>query len=57
MAESKATAPDFALAVEIDMTVCVELRERLKEMAEHGAVVQRHGRQGVRAARCASSRA
>jgi pyruvate dehydrogenase E2 component (dihydrolipoamide acetyltransferase) len=34
MAESKATAPDFALEVEIDMTACVELREQLKEMTE-----------------------
>jgi pyruvate dehydrogenase E2 component (dihydrolipoamide acetyltransferase) len=34
MAESKATAPDFALEVEIDMTLCVELRERLKQVEE-----------------------
>jgi pyruvate dehydrogenase E2 component (dihydrolipoamide acetyltransferase) len=34
MAESKATAPDFALEVEIDMSLCVELRERLKEVEE-----------------------
>jgi pyruvate dehydrogenase E2 component (dihydrolipoamide acetyltransferase) len=34
MAESKATAPDFALAVEIDMALCVELRERLKQVEE-----------------------
>jgi pyruvate dehydrogenase E2 component (dihydrolipoyllysine-residue acetyltransferase) len=34
MAESKATAPDFALEVEIDMTGCVELRERLKEISD-----------------------
>ena len=34
MAESKATAPDFALAVEIDMSLCVELRERLKQVEE-----------------------
>src|SRR3954452_7090073 len=32
MAESKATAPDFTLDVEIDMTLCVELRERLKQV-------------------------
>src|SRR3954469_19234327 len=32
MAESKATAPDFALEVEIDMSLCVELRQRLKEV-------------------------
>jgi pyruvate dehydrogenase E2 component (dihydrolipoamide acetyltransferase) len=35
MAESKATAPDFALEVEIDMSLCVELRERLKEVEDH----------------------
>ena len=34
MAESKATAPDFELQMEIDMTGCVELRARLKEVAE-----------------------
>ncbi|MBA2341878.1 MAG: 2-oxo acid dehydrogenase subunit E2 [Thermoleophilaceae bacterium] len=34
MAESKATAPDFELRTEVDMTSCVELRTRLKEMAE-----------------------
>ena len=34
MAESKATAPDFALEVEIDMTEAVKLRERLKTMTE-----------------------
>jgi pyruvate dehydrogenase E2 component (dihydrolipoamide acetyltransferase) len=32
MAESKATAPDFALDVDIDMSLCVELRERLKQV-------------------------
>jgi pyruvate dehydrogenase E2 component (dihydrolipoamide acetyltransferase) len=35
MAESKATAPDFALEVEIDMSLCVELRARLKEVEAH----------------------
>jgi pyruvate dehydrogenase E2 component (dihydrolipoamide acetyltransferase) len=34
MAESKATAPDYALTAEIDMTACVELRGRLKEVAD-----------------------
>jgi pyruvate dehydrogenase E2 component (dihydrolipoamide acetyltransferase) len=34
MAESKATAPDFQLNMEIDMTLCVELRHRLKEVAD-----------------------
>jgi pyruvate dehydrogenase E2 component (dihydrolipoamide acetyltransferase) len=35
MAESKATAPDYALEVEIDMTEAVALRERLKAMTDH----------------------
>jgi len=34
MAESKATAPDFQLQMEIDMTGCVDLRGRLKEVAD-----------------------
>ena len=34
MAESKATAPDFTLEVEVDMAACVELRGRLKEVAD-----------------------
>ena len=34
MAESKATAPDFQLNAEIDMTAAVELRARLKEMVD-----------------------
>ena len=34
MAESKATAPDFALTMDVDMTGAVELRERLKEVAD-----------------------
>jgi pyruvate dehydrogenase E2 component (dihydrolipoamide acetyltransferase) len=34
MAESKATAPDFTLTVDVDMTLAVELRERLKDEAE-----------------------
>jgi pyruvate dehydrogenase E2 component (dihydrolipoyllysine-residue acetyltransferase) len=34
MAESKATAPDFTLEVEVDMTACVELRGRLKEVSD-----------------------
>jgi pyruvate dehydrogenase E2 component (dihydrolipoamide acetyltransferase) len=34
MAESKATAPDFALTVDADMTLAVELRERLKDVAD-----------------------
>jgi pyruvate dehydrogenase E2 component (dihydrolipoamide acetyltransferase) len=33
MAESKATAPDFQLNMEIDMSGCVELRARLKEVS------------------------
>jgi pyruvate dehydrogenase E2 component (dihydrolipoamide acetyltransferase) len=35
MAESKATAPDYALAVDVDMTLPVELHERLAGDAEH----------------------
>jgi pyruvate dehydrogenase E2 component (dihydrolipoamide acetyltransferase) len=34
MAESKATAPDFHLLTEVDMTAAVQLRERLKEVAD-----------------------
>ena len=34
MAESKATAPDFALTLDVDMTRAVELRRRLKEVAD-----------------------
>jgi pyruvate dehydrogenase E2 component (dihydrolipoamide acetyltransferase) len=34
MAESKATAPDYTLHMEVDMTLCVELRRRLKEVED-----------------------
>jgi pyruvate dehydrogenase E2 component (dihydrolipoamide acetyltransferase) len=34
MAESKATAPDYTLQMEIDMSLCVELRKRLKEVED-----------------------
>ncbi|MBV9212230.1 MAG: 2-oxo acid dehydrogenase subunit E2, partial [Actinobacteria bacterium] len=34
MAESKATAPDYTLHMEIDMSLCVELRKRLKEVED-----------------------
>jgi pyruvate dehydrogenase E2 component (dihydrolipoamide acetyltransferase) len=34
MAESKATAPDFTIAVDVDMTLAVELRTRLEAEAE-----------------------
>ena len=34
MAESKATAPDFSIALTVDMTEAVELRKRLKEVAD-----------------------
>ncbi|HYN90281.1 MAG TPA: dihydrolipoamide acetyltransferase family protein [Thermoleophilaceae bacterium] len=34
MAESKATAPDFSIALTVDMTPAVELRERLKEISD-----------------------
>ena len=35
MAESKATAPDFTIDVDVDMTMCIELRQRLKESTDH----------------------
>ena len=34
MAESKATAPDFQLMMEVDMSRCVALRSQLKEVTE-----------------------
>jgi pyruvate dehydrogenase E2 component (dihydrolipoamide acetyltransferase) len=34
MAESKATAPDFSISLTVDMTRAVELRARLKEVAD-----------------------
>jgi pyruvate dehydrogenase E2 component (dihydrolipoamide acetyltransferase) len=34
MAESKATAPDFAISLDVDMTMAVELRLRLKEVSD-----------------------
>jgi pyruvate dehydrogenase E2 component (dihydrolipoamide acetyltransferase) len=34
MAESKATAPDFALSLDVDMSQAVELRKRLKEVSD-----------------------
>jgi pyruvate dehydrogenase E2 component (dihydrolipoamide acetyltransferase) len=34
MAESKATAPDFSLSLTVDMTLAVELRERLKAITD-----------------------
>lgn len=34
MAESKATAPEFELQVDVDMTACVELRRRLKQISD-----------------------
>ena len=34
MAESKATAPDFSISLTVDMTQAVELRTRLKEVAD-----------------------
>jgi pyruvate dehydrogenase E2 component (dihydrolipoamide acetyltransferase) len=34
MAESKATAPDFQLVADVDMSSAVELRRRLKEVAD-----------------------
>ncbi len=37
MAESKATIPDFALQMEIDMEQCVALRSELKRLSPHEA--------------------
>jgi pyruvate dehydrogenase E2 component (dihydrolipoamide acetyltransferase) len=34
MAESKATAPDFSIALTVDMTAAVDLRERLKQISD-----------------------
>jgi pyruvate dehydrogenase E2 component (dihydrolipoamide acetyltransferase) len=34
MAESKATAPDYTLVVDVDMTLAIELRSRLKDAAD-----------------------
>jgi pyruvate dehydrogenase E2 component (dihydrolipoyllysine-residue acetyltransferase) len=34
MAESKATAPDFSIALTVDMTAAVELRARLKQISD-----------------------
>ena len=34
MAESKATAPEFSIALTVDMTAAVELRARLKEVSD-----------------------
>jgi len=34
MAESKATAPDFTISLDVDMTLCIELRDRLKDQTE-----------------------
>jgi pyruvate dehydrogenase E2 component (dihydrolipoamide acetyltransferase) len=34
MAESKATAPDYVLHMQVDMTLCVELRKRLEEVED-----------------------
>jgi pyruvate dehydrogenase E2 component (dihydrolipoamide acetyltransferase) len=33
-AESKATAPDYSLHVDVDMTPCIDLRERMRDMAD-----------------------
>jgi len=34
MAEAKATVPDFSLELDVDMTLCIELRERLKTQTD-----------------------
>ena len=53
MAESKATAPDFALEVEVDMTLCIELRAAPEGVRRHRAraLLQRHDREGRGAGR------
>ena len=48
MAESKATAPDFSIALTVDMTAAVELRDAAQGDLGAGPVVQRHGREGLR---------
>jgi pyruvate dehydrogenase E2 component (dihydrolipoamide acetyltransferase) len=35
MAESKATIPDFALLIDVDMEECVKLRTQLKQISQH----------------------
>lgn len=39
VAESKATAPDYVLTVDVDMTLAVQLRERLKDAVDAPATV------------------
>jgi len=34
MAEAKATVPDFSLELDVDMTLCIELRDRLKAQTD-----------------------
>ena len=48
MAESKATAPDFALTLDVDMTGAVELRERAQGGGRPRTLLQRHGGEGRR---------
>ena len=60
MAESKATAPDFVLNIDVDMEEAVDLRKRLKARRRRGpagAVVQRLRGQGLRARAASTSRA
>ncbi len=57
MAESKATAPDFTLTLDVDMTDAVALRDAAEGGRRPGAVLQRHDRQGRRRPPCASTRA
>ena len=52
MAESKATAPHFYLEAEIDMSRAVEAADEAEDRRRRGrgrALLQRHGRQGLRA--------
>lgn len=39
MSESKATIPHFYVSTEVDMGLCVDARQRLKESAAEGAIV------------------
>ena len=59
MAESKATAPDFVMTLEVDMEEAVDLRGAAqgRRRRRARAVVQRLRDQGLRRSRCATSRA
>jgi pyruvate dehydrogenase E2 component (dihydrolipoamide acetyltransferase) len=50
MAESKATAPDFVLTIEVDMSEAVALRGQLKRVASEGQAVPSYNDLVIRAA-------